>query len=178
MAWTSPMTAVANAAFTAAQFNLYIRDNLAETAPAKATTDGRIFVSTGANQIVERVITGSTVNTGETTTSTSYTALTTPGPACTATTGFRAILISHVQLNNNTAGAGSLAAVAVTGATTVPADDNISITNENAAFNDISSGYTHYYSGLTAGSNTFTIQYRVSAGTGTFLRRHVAVIAL
>lgn len=177
MAWTTPMTAVTGI-FTAAQYNIFVRDNMNETAPAKATTDGRIFVSTGANQIVERVIGGQTVNTSETTASTTYTALSTPGPTFTATTGFRAIVMSHAQMNTNTANAGAYAAIAVTGATSNAADDNIAIANENAAFNDVAAGYTHYYSGLTSGSNTFVMQYRVSSGTGTFLRRHVAVIAL
>ena len=55
MAWTAPMTAVANAVFTAAQFNTHVRDNLLETAPAKATTTGGYFVATGTNTIVQRV---------------------------------------------------------------------------------------------------------------------------
>jgi hypothetical protein len=31
-------------------------------------------------------------------------------------------------------------------------------------------------SSLTPGSNTFTMKYRVTAGTGTFLARQIAVI--
>ena len=36
MTWTAPMTAVAGAVYTAAQWNTSIRDNLNETAVAKA----------------------------------------------------------------------------------------------------------------------------------------------
>jgi hypothetical protein len=80
MAWSAPMTAVANATFTSAQFNQYVRDNLLECAPAKATTPGRLIVTTGPNAITERVVTQASISTSETTTSTSYTDLATTGP--------------------------------------------------------------------------------------------------
>ncbi|GII42264.1 hypothetical protein [Planotetraspora phitsanulokensis] len=48
MAWSAPMTAVANSIFTTAAFNQYVRDNLLETAPAKATTGSRLIVTTGS----------------------------------------------------------------------------------------------------------------------------------
>lgn len=54
MAWTSPMTAVANTEFTAVQFNTHIRDNLLETAPAKAVNPGSYFAVSGTNSIAER----------------------------------------------------------------------------------------------------------------------------
>ena len=54
MAWSAPMTAVANTVFTAAQFNQHVRDNLNETAPAKATASGGYFVATGVNAIAQR----------------------------------------------------------------------------------------------------------------------------
>src|SRR5690606_12967068 len=44
MAWSAPMTAVSGSVFTAAQFNQFVRDNLNETAPARATTAGAHFV--------------------------------------------------------------------------------------------------------------------------------------
>lgn len=50
------MTAVASTAFTAAQFNTHVRDNLNETAPAKATTSGRLIVTAGPNSIAEQTI--------------------------------------------------------------------------------------------------------------------------
>ena len=56
MAWSAPMTAVSGSVLTAAQFNTYVRDNLNETAPAKATAAGQIFVSTAANAIAARLV--------------------------------------------------------------------------------------------------------------------------
>ena len=80
MAWTAPMTAVATAVFTATQFNTYIRDNLLETAPAKATDLSNLFSVISANTLVERTPKEAIVTTPESTASTSYTALVTAGP--------------------------------------------------------------------------------------------------
>ena len=86
------MTAVSNTVFTAAQFNTHVRDNLNETAPAKATTAGTMFIASGANSIVERVPSTAAVTTSESTGGTGYGNLATPGPAVTVTTGTKAIV--------------------------------------------------------------------------------------
>lgn len=51
MAWTAPATAVANTFLTAAFWNTQVRDNLLETAPAKAAVAGDTFYATAANAI-------------------------------------------------------------------------------------------------------------------------------
>lgn len=51
MAWTAPGTAVGNTLLTAAFWNTHVRDNMLETAPAKATQAGQIFHATGPNVI-------------------------------------------------------------------------------------------------------------------------------
>lgn len=56
MAWTTPLTAVSGSILTAAQWNASVRDNLNETAPAKATTADRMFVTTGPNALQQNVI--------------------------------------------------------------------------------------------------------------------------
>lgn len=58
MVWTTPNTGVAGDSPSAAEFNLYVRDNLNTTAPALATNDttGRYFVCTGANALAEREV--------------------------------------------------------------------------------------------------------------------------
>jgi hypothetical protein len=179
MAWTAPLTAVFNTTLTAAQWNTHIRDNSNETMPAKATAAGRWFVSTGANAIAERVISGADVATSQTTTSTSYTDLTTVGPSVTATTGTRALVFFACAMSNSTDNAETWASVTVSGATTIAASDTwammmdgIEISNQNAF------GMWHYFSTLTAGSNTFKLQYKVGSGTGTFLNRRILVIAM
>lgn len=179
MAWTAPMTAVANAVFTAAQYNAHVRDNLLETAPAKATAAGNYFVATGVNAIAERVISTSRVNTSQTTASTSYTDLATAGPAVTVTTGTRAMVWTNCQLQNSVDSAGTHASVTVSGASSIGASDAAAISLDGVlAANPWRLGTCYMFDTLTAGSNTFTMKYRVSAGTGTFHRRHIIVMPL
>lgn len=175
MAWTAPMTAVANSVFTAAQFNQFVRDNLNETAPAKATTAGGYFVSTGVNSIAERTANDAIVSTSQTTTSTTYTNLTTVGPAVTVTTGTTA-LVALYNTNVNTGTTSSLMAFEVTGASAIAPNDNMSI--GIAGTDGIREGALFRLTGLTPGSNTFTCRYRVGAGTGTFSDRRILVIPL
>src|SRR3954463_9664656 len=115
MTWSAPMTAVAGAPFSAAQFNTYVRDNLNETAPAKATAGGQLFVSTGPNAIAARTPTAATVVTSQTTASTSYTNLATAGPAVTVTTGTQAIALFKASISNDTSNSSSVTAVQVSG---------------------------------------------------------------
>lgn len=171
------MTAVANTTFTAAQFNTYVRDNLLETAPAKATTAGRIFVATGANVLAERQITSATVTTSQTTTSTSYTDLATSGPAVTVTTGTLAMVMISCQMSNSTTSQTCRASFAVSVGTTTAAADEWCLMQEGAANDDIRHGITNLQT-VTGGSNTFTMKYRVGANTGTFDDREIVVMAL
>jgi hypothetical protein len=179
MAWSAPMTAVANSVFTAAQFNTYVRDNLNETAVAKATTAGRIIVTAGANSLAERVPTSAEVLTSETTTSQSNTDLTTPGPSVPVTTGPAAIVLWSAEMANNNATSSSICDFAVSGASTRGASDTtaIKVTSSVAGDFDRQAG-CELVTGLTAGSNTFTLKYWVSGATGTFKRRRIHVIPL
>lgn len=179
MAWTAPITATTNATFTSAQFNSSVRDNLLETAPAKATTAGSYFVTTGANAIAERISAYNEVITSETTTSTSYTALAT-AQAVTVTTGTQAIVIISAQMAHNTAAAIAFTTVVVSGATTIAATDDNSINFQQAVGlvnQDVVASRAKLYT-LTPGSNTFTLQFKGNAGTSTFSRRSLLVLPL
>ena len=127
------------------------------------------------NDIERRQATSATVNTSQTTTSTSYTDLATVGPAVTVTTGTSALVIVSLWLESS-GGTGKYASYAISGATTVAADDAwaTSIVPTGASGQRVS--VTHHHTGLTAGSNTFTMKYRVAAGTGTHRDRHIVVI--
>src|SRR4051812_39470435 len=103
MSWTAPMTAVAGATFAAAQFNQHVRDNLNETAPAKASAASQLFVSTGANSIATRVPTAQYIPTLESTALGSYTDLTTTGPLISVTTGTIAIVAFAASQANTVA---------------------------------------------------------------------------
>lgn len=179
MAWTSPMTFSSGSVLTAAQLNTHLRDNQLETAPAKATTAGRIFVATGANAIAERAISTATVSTTQTRTSTSYGDLATVGPAVTVTTGANAIVMTSSVVQNNTASENTYFSYAVSGATTISADvDGEAWLYSSAAGQGARIGMVNMNTTLTPGSNTFTMKYRVTGGTGTFLNRRIIVIAL
>lgn len=178
MAWSAPMTAVANSTFTAAQFNQFVRDNLNETAPAKATSAGSYFVASGVNSIAERTPNLAGILTSETTTSTTMTDLATFGPSVTVTTGPYALVLTHCQVENSGAGS-AYAGVEVTGASSIAPALNRAINVFNAPAVRVGAGTAVLYHGslaLTPGSNTFTMKYRVSSGTGTFADRRIIVM--
>ena len=169
------MTAVAGSVFTAAQFNQHVRDNLLETAPAKATTAGGYFVATGTNAIVQRVRGNTYVDAFETTTSTSYVGLTT-AVAVTVTTGTSAVVMWGSNMRNNTAAQYCYTSIAVSGATTTVAADATAINCDLSAIDEeVQVGNSAVFT-LNAGSNTFTMKHRVQAGTGRFGRRSLIVL--
>lgn len=177
MTWSAPMTAVANSTFTAAQFNTYVRDNLNETAPAKATSAGSYFVSTGINSITERLaVTGSDLTVG-TTTSTTFTDLTasSAGPSVTVETGPYALVIIRGSIENSGAGSARMA-YDISGAHTQAAADNRGIHIFGTAGVNVGASDATLMSTLTPGTNTFTAKYRVSSGTGQFSSRRIIVM--
>ncbi|HTE68645.1 MAG TPA: hypothetical protein VK942_07800 [Actinomycetes bacterium] len=117
--------------------------------------------------------TDATVATSETTASTSFVDLATPGPAITLETGTTA----QVTLTLSMFSSGSFhtfMGFAVSGASTLAAADIrslffVSNTNPHRM------SATYLVTGLTAGSNTFTAKYRAGAGTGTFHDRNIIV---
>lgn len=175
MAWSVPLTAVSNAALTSAQWNASVRDNLLETAPAKATAYPAHFVSTGPNAIAERKIVEIAVDTTEGFTSVTFADLTTSGPTATVTcTG--ALVWINAQQNNSGTGQ-TYTSFMVSGASSVAANDLRSIVTDNTATTSIRAGVGNLVN-LTTGSNIFTVQYRVSSGTGSWSRRRMQVMGL
>lgn len=173
------MTAVAGATFTAAQFNQYVRDNLNSVCTALATAASQIPVSTGANAIAMRTPATNSVATSQSTASLTYTDLATVGPAITATTGTIAIIHISAGIANNVANSLTACSVTVSGASSVAASDAwAAYLDGNAANNFSRVGVLHTFTGLTAGSNTFTMKYKVGSNTGTFQNREINVIPL
>lgn len=178
MAWNTPITFVANAILTAAQLNAQVRDNMLETAPAKATDANRLMVTTGMNAIAEREFVEDFISTEETTTSTSYADLPTVGPSVTVTTGTAALVIVNSKLQNATAGQQSYASFDITGATTTGASDTWAVffrPSDNGFA--VRAGAAHIIT-VTPGSNTFTMKYRATGGTGNFEYRRLQVLGL
>jgi hypothetical protein len=184
MAWTTPNTVVSNTQqWTAANWNTFVRDNLNETCVAKATTAGRWFVSTGANAIAEREITDHTVATSQTRTSSTYGDLATTGPTVTVTTGEAAMVFFNCDVRHSTTSAASYFSVAVSGATAIAASDDWAGQCDGVTAGNANRAGSFKYFGpndnpLTAGSNTFTMKYRTTASTATFVDRHMVVFAM
>jgi hypothetical protein len=172
------MTAVAGTAFTAAQFNVYVRDNLNTTAPAVATTAGRIIVTTGLNSVTERNPSVTYLGTSQGTATTTFTDLATVGPAVTVTCGTKAMVIIGCTISNSTAGSGGRMGVEVSGAHTAPAADTNSFLAESGNASDAFKGsWVTIFTPITAGSSTFTGKYRcVGAATANFSERLVAIV--
>jgi hypothetical protein len=162
--------------YTAAQFNTFVRDNLNETAPAKATTNGGYFVATALNEIAERVGNRETIADQETTTSTSFDDLATTGPTVTVTTGSLALVIFGCEQSNDGTGS-TRTSVDVSGASSIAAADIRALTLGGVDADAIlQASHAVFYDDLTPGSNTFQMKYRVSSGTGTFRRRRLIVL--
>ena len=121
----------------------------------------------------------STVDTEQTTTSTSYTDLATAGPAVTLTTGTKALVIVTAYFYNANANQEAAISYAVSGATTLAASDSFKLYHYSNQYPNLVSqmSYATIRTGLTAGSNTFTLKYRISGvSTGYFRFRNISVI--
>lgn len=138
---------------------------------------GQLVTTTWLNEVERRYPRGASVATEQTTISTTYADLATVGPAVTVTTGTSALVIISSFINNDTVNTLTFAGVAVSGATTRAADDTSAMQNEvSAGFQGARVSVIHLFTGLTAGSNTFTMKYRVGGGTGRYRNRHLVVI--
>lgn len=177
MAWSTPMTAVANTSLTAAQWNASVRDNLLETAVAKATANSwpTIYTGTGANALAERTIQDKIIDTQETTTSTTFADLTTVGPQLVVTTGAFVLIFHNAQLSSSLAGGICLSSIDIDAG---GASDARAIIGTSGTTNDPFRASAANLFGVGAGSHTFTMKYRVVTGTGTFKFRRMQVMAL
>lgn len=180
IAWSTPPTAAAGDTFTASMWNTGVRDNLNMTAPAIATTAGRIIVTSGVNAVAQRAVVDGINDTGGTTTSTSYTATLSGGgtsPSATVTSG-TALMVFINSACANSATNWSLCAYAISGATTFAANDVLAVIQDGGSGKDDRFGVSNLHQGITAGSNTVQLQYRVTGSTGTFTKRRLQVMGL
>jgi hypothetical protein len=121
---------------------------------------------------------GNVVVTGETTTSTTFTDLTTTGPEVTLTTGTNVLIIISARASTTAATSLCVMGYEVSGASTVTANDARSRMTVGINANDSFNVSSARVQTLTAGSNTFTAKYRVNSGTGTFSSRSIYVVDL
>jgi hypothetical protein len=168
------MTAIAGASVLAADFNTYVRDNLNQTAPAICTSLSSWFPASAVNQLAERFPTQANDLGASTTTNAAYAnladGLTTQ---VTVSTGNKALVLIYSNINNSVNGNRTWCGFDISGSTSRAADDTRAI--DHSSNQGMRWGAT-FLESLTAGSNTFTLRYRVTAGTGTFSVRRIAVI--
>ena len=204
MAWTTPRTWVTGETVTAALLNAHVRDNFRETSPFTVTTAGDISYADAANSMNSRVGIGAALSmlastgsapvwrtpatdgdTGAGTTSgTVYESLGGPGflgfsgeIEASVTTGTGALILFKAGLANSSAHAETYMSYSVSGATTAAASDAAAIWYESGLANDRALfGGFDYKTGLTAGTNVFTLEGRVSAGTGRFVHPEIFVL--
>ena len=190
MAWTVPFTAVAGSVFTAAQWNTFIRDNLGESMPAKATTVSGIFVTSAANQIAQRIagafsdaqnVNITTTSFGDPDNEVTTEAPATDGPEMTVTTGVNALVGYRAILRNPSVTARIEMTYEISGATSREAVKRNSIgysVSNSASGLNLRAGWMDLATDLVPGENTFTLKYNVSSGTGNVADRRLWVLPL
>jgi hypothetical protein len=118
------------------------------------------------------------VATTESTTSASYTGLTT-AQAVTLTTGTKVLVIVSSELRTTTSGTSPQMSYAISGATTSASSDAYAIRFINPGFTDPGDRQSAVsFRTVTAGSNTFTAQFKRDSSTASFLNREITVINL
>lgn len=176
MAWTTMPVMIDGQVLTGAIMQI-IKLNFDETAPAKISAAGQYVVGAGTNALAARQIQQASINTQQTTTSTSFTNLATVGPQVTVTSGTAALVWFGAQVSNSVTNAANQISYAISGATTYTPDGTIDEYIDGlAASNSVRASVVHWHTGLTAGSNTFTMKYLVGSGTGTFWDRVLGVM--
>jgi hypothetical protein len=147
-----------------------------------AATGGTTFIPSGITTIYNgsvwvcsTPISAFTQNAGSVTGTTYTTTLTgSPGtnPTVTLVTGTSALIMFSALITGGNSGGVSMS-VSVSGAGTVAGNDDYRTYHESATY--LSMQLIAVISGLTAGTNTFAICYRMGGGTGTFQTRRITV---
>lgn len=180
MAWVTPPTFVSGSALTAAQLNVLAGD-LNETAAAKATAAGQLFVSTAVNVLAPRAPQAASVDAAESTASiASYGDLATVGPFVTVTLTSAAIVMFSAQISNGTGGGGGFVSYGITGPTSFFAPNGHVIRKISSNPGEAEQfGKVNWQAGLSAGSNIFGLKYTTpTGGTATFQFRDILVIPI
>ena len=169
-----PGTTLGDLAYSSATANTNTRLGIGSTGQVLTVAGGVPTWATAAGQAASA---SAQVNTQQSTTSGSFTDLATAGPAVTLTTGTKALVIVDCVSLNTTNQVGAFMGCEVTGASSVSASTNDSA--QTFSGNEFATRTKAIrYTGLTAGSNTFTAKYKVEGNTGTFEKRNIFVMDL
>lgn len=182
MTWAAPPAFVSGNVLTAAQLTVLAND-LLETAAAKATTAGSMFVGAGANSIVERQWADATADpvTPDTWSNTFYGELGTHQNLTLTTSGLALVMLT-ARLQVDTVNGLALKSFQVSGASTVAADDGNALmqwsSTVNARIRATAVTLITSFDGMAAGSSTFKAVYKVTSGTMTAAARSMLILPL
>ena len=165
MGWTDPPTFTSGAPLTAAQLNLFLRDNIVLEYPALATAAGQTFANVGSHKIATRQITNAVNTATQIISQTDYTGGAN-GPALTVTTGMMALAFWAARLAHQVSNdAQMFSSLMVTGDTEMDlTDGEAQIVDGQPVTQYCRSMQAYLFHTLTPGSNTFTMTYRVASG--------------
>jgi hypothetical protein len=149
----------------------------AATGATTAVPSGVVTIYNGSAWVCVTPVSAYTLNSG-TTNSTSYTTTLSgsPGtnPSVTVSTGTTALLSTSCMLKSGSPPVGAVMSVAVSGATTQAASDAFWLYSDSSS--NITVAATFVMTALTAGNNTFTLNYRVGGpATLTVQDRRITV---
>ena len=150
----------------------------AATGTTTAVPTGVQTIYNGTNWVCVTPVAARSETAATTTTTPYVTTLTGDATAISVTlvTGTTAKIELFATVGNSTLGAVNHLAFSVSGATTVAANQNTgAYANEPVAAYALGLGRTIVLTGLTAGTNTFTLSYGTSAGTLTYVSRTLTV---
>ena len=175
----------ANITLTGSGSNTYTYPAASDTLVGRASTDTLTNKTINASQLVNTTVTADKLNlapstgytaTDESTTSATYVA---PTTATNATITVGANGLALVMWSAGLYGAATIQrlSVAVSGASTVAANDNWSMRSDVATFQNIS-GISHLFTGLNPGSTTFSLQFKTASGTTHIFERSITAIPL
>lgn len=174
--WVFASAAARDAAVTSPQEGnvCYLKDT-----DAIMTYSGSAWVAVGGTASFNTA--SAVVATAESTSSTTYVALTT-ALAVTVTTGTKALVSIGSRFGNGaTTNTSQYMGFAVSGASTVAASDQYAIGYQyfgsSVNYQPVQNG-TFLVTGLTAGSNTFSTRYKTNGDTLAFTNRIISVVNL
>lgn len=172
-------------------------DTINESTPANGVTIDGLNIKdnklTTSNSVVTANITNAAVTpdklssagnqasitTGQSMGATSYGDMASVGPSVTVTIGANglAYIVITAQLSNNNLNSFTFASFVASGANTIAASDlRAALQKAIVANDDGTRTFSYLATGLTPGSTTFTMKYRVSSGTATIGNRYISVI--
>lgn len=177
MAWSAPTSAIAGQAFTAAQFNASVRDNLLASEIGLATpSDGSFnFAPQDDNELVFLKPNVSTAAAIVSTTSSPYVNLG-GGPSVTVDCNLVAMVAIYSWTRHDVQNGSCWVGVDVSGATTGTFDCLLLGTPEA---DQLRMGSSIIFVNTNPGSNTFTVVYgETGGGTAEFANRTLSVIPI